>query len=136
GVPGRVLDGETAAHFDGGNQHAATTGPVIDTTGSFTVTAWARVGSVASTATIVSQDGATSAGLQLQYRSSCTCWEFALPQSDAADTARVYARSAPVTPTNVWTHLAGGRDAATGVITLYVDGKAVATAAGPLNHWS
>jgi hypothetical protein len=136
GAPGRVLGGETAAHFEGGNPHAAATGPVIDTTGSFTVTAWARAGSVAATATIVSQDGATSAGLQLQYRSSCTCWEFALPLNDAADTARVYARSAPVTPTNVWTHLAGVRDAATGTITLYVDGKAIATAAGPLSHWS
>ena len=104
----------TALQFDGDGQYAQTGGPVLDTTGNFTVSAWVRLDSTANFATAVSQDGATSSGFYLQY--SAADHRFAFSTAEG----RALSDDAPVTGT--WHQLTGVHDADAGTYTLYVDG--------------
>ncbi|MFJ9661278.1 LamG-like jellyroll fold domain-containing protein [Streptomyces griseoflavus] len=115
----------SALRFDGRGQHARTDGPVLDTTGSYTVSAWVTLDSLPGNyATAVSQDGRRQASpFYLQYGQGA--FAFSTPDGQRA--------RLPTAPeTGRWYHLVGVRDDATGRITLYVDGKQAATAtAGP-----
>jgi hypothetical protein len=111
-----------ALQFDGISQSAQTTGPVVDTTGNFSVAAWVRLDSTAHWATAVSQDGAQSSGFYLQY--SQADGKFAFSTSEG----RALADAAPAT--GQWYHLVGVHDANAGTYTLFVNGQAQAT----VNH--
>lgn len=112
-VPGHT---GTALHFDGQGQYAATAGPVLDTVGNFTVSAWVRLDSTSSWATAVSQDGTTTSGFFLQYSLADDRLAFSTGEGRALSDA------APVT--GRWYHLVGVHDADAGTYTLYVDGVA------------
>src|SRR5207248_972620 len=100
----------------------STAGPVLDTTGSFSVSAWVNMTDTSSWHGVVSQDGGTSSGMFIEYSQEVDRWTFILPDCDCAGpyNPRVVSRQPP--RLNVWTHLAGTYDAKTGVATLYVDG--------------
>ncbi|MGW5723224.1 LamG domain-containing protein [Amycolatopsis sp. NPDC003865] len=100
----------------------STSGPVLDTTGSFSVSAWVNMTDTSSWHGVVSQDGGTSSGMFLEYSQEVNRWTFNLPGCDCGDpyNPRVVSQQPP--RLNVWTHLAGTYDAKTGVATLYVDG--------------
>ncbi|MEU6525407.1 LamG-like jellyroll fold domain-containing protein [Streptomyces sp. NPDC046924] len=115
----------SALKFDGRGQHARTAGPVLDTTGSYSVSAWVRLDSLPGNyATAVSQDGRRQASpFYLQYGQGA--FAFSTP-----DGKRARLETKP--DTGRWYHLVGVRDAARGEIDLYVDGVPAATAtAGP-----
>ena len=115
-VPGRS---GTALQLDGRDQYAATTGPVLDTVGNFSVSAWVRLDSTGSWATAVSQDGATTSGFFLQYSAADNRLAFSTGEGRAlSDTPPVTGR---------WYHLVGVHDADAGTYTLYVDGIAQPT---------
>jgi hypothetical protein len=111
-----------ALQLDGTSQYAQTSGPVVDTAGNFSVSAWVRLDSTAHWATAVSQDGPVSSGFYLQY--SQADGRFAFSTSEG----RALADTAP--STGRWYHLVGVHDADAGTYTLYVDGQAQAT----VNH--
>ncbi|MEU6455136.1 LamG-like jellyroll fold domain-containing protein [Streptomyces sp. NPDC047065] len=115
----------SALKFDGQGQSAQTEGPVLDTTGSYSVSAWVRLDALPGNyATAVSQDTRRQASpFYLQYGQGA--FAFSTPGEQRA---RVEA-----TPeTGRWYHLVGVRDGADNRLSLYVDGEPAATAAaGP-----
>src|SRR5262249_10532634 len=79
---------------------ATATGPVVDTSGSFTVSAWVDLASLSGYQTVVSIAGANVAGFFLQLRGDTGTFAFARLNSDATGTATmVTASSAPTVGT-------------------------------------
>ncbi|GGT15972.1 LamG-like jellyroll fold domain-containing protein [Streptomyces chromofuscus] len=113
----------SALQFDGSGQYAATDGPVLDTTGSYSVSAWVRLDSLPGNyATAVSQDTRRQASpFYLQYGHGA--FAFSTPGENRA-------RLVTTPETGRWYHLVGVRDSAGNTIELYVDGRLAATATG------
>jgi hypothetical protein len=120
GAPARVpgVSG-SALQLDGGGQFGQTAGPVLDTTGNFTVSAWVRLDRTGSWATAVSQDGPVSSGFYLQYSAADNKLAFSTSEG------RALSDETPVT--GRWYQLVGVHDADAGTYTLYVDGTAQST---------
>ncbi|MGW6559370.1 LamG-like jellyroll fold domain-containing protein [Streptomyces hydrogenans] len=117
--------GGSALTFDGQGHFAQTDGPVIDTTASYSVSAWATLDSLPGNyATVVSQDGRRQENpFYLQYGQGA--FAFSTPGGNRA-------RYVTTPELGRWYHLVGVRDAAKNEIRLYVDGVLAATAAaGP-----
>ena len=96
--------------------------PAVRTDGSFTVTAWVSMSDNSSTHTAVSQDGDQASGFFLQYSPPENRWAFAMTSADSGSAATTRAVSSAAPSLSTWVHLAGVRDAAAGVIKLYVNG--------------
>ncbi|MEU9735147.1 LamG-like jellyroll fold domain-containing protein [Streptomyces sp. NPDC048002] len=113
----------TALKFDGQKQYAETAGPVLDTSGSYSVAAWVRLDQLPGNyATAVSQDSrATANSFYLQYGHGT--FAFSTPGERRAQVA-------VTAETGRWYHLTGVRDATDNTIRLYVDGRLAATATG------
>ncbi len=113
----------SALKFDGQKQYAETSGPVLDTSGSYSVSAWVRPdGLPGNYGTAVSQDTrATANSFYLQYGHGN--FAFSTPGERRAQVA-------VAAETGRWYHLVGVRDAATNEIKLYLDGKLAATTTG------
>ncbi|MCL7424850.1 LamG-like jellyroll fold domain-containing protein [Streptomyces sp. YS415] len=113
----------SALQFDGQKQYAATAGPVLDTTGSYSVAAWVRLDQLPGNyATAVSQDSrATANSFYLQYGRGA--FAFSTPGERRA-------QAPTALETGRWYHLVGVRDATGNEIRLYVDGTLAATATG------
>ncbi|MFG2055210.1 LamG domain-containing protein [Micromonospora sp. NPDC048930] len=123
----RLIRGETATMVGSGSQ-AETSGPVVNTTTSFSVAAWARATATdtACCKSVVSQDGVTTNGFSLYYVPSTKQWGFSMYNTDGTSTAGSFV-FAPATP-NVWTHLAAVYDSTSGEMRLYVNGTLAGTA--------
>ncbi|MFU8852019.1 LamG-like jellyroll fold domain-containing protein [Micromonospora sp. SL1-18] len=134
-----------ALAFDGATGRASTAGPVLQTDGSFTVTAWVRLGAPDSTtlptrnATAVGQDGTAVSPFFLGYRRFTVdgvldgYWSFSAPNPDVTSGLRwSHARSDAVhmPEPGTWTHLAGVYDATVGELRLYVNGALLARTTG------
>lgn len=113
-----------SAVFDGNaNSYAQTSGPVVNTSGSFTVSAWAKITDTTVNQSLVSQDGEQIYGFVLYYSSGTGGWTFGRRTTDATNATLVRADSGSAAVTaNTWSHLAGVYDAAAGQIRLYVNG--------------
>ncbi|MFF8352735.1 LamG-like jellyroll fold domain-containing protein [Streptomyces chartreusis] len=113
----------SALKFDGNGQHAETAGPVLDTTGSYSVSAWVRLDELPGNyATAVSQDTRRQTSpFYLQYGQGA--FAFSTPGESRA-------RLVTTPEKGRWYHLVGVRDSADNTIKLYVDGKPAATATG------
>ncbi|PWI45259.1 hypothetical protein CK485_03665 [Streptomyces sp. ICBB 8177] len=129
--------GEVAS-FDGSTAYAATSAPVLDTSQSYSVSAWAKLSSLPTgIATVAAQTGDQQSAFSLVCDN--TGWDFAVPSSDATPASFSNAYSAGITA-NTWTHLVGVYDAQTKTAQLYVNGTLAATvsnvsswkASGPL----
>ncbi|GAB3164144.1 discoidin domain-containing protein [Amycolatopsis stemonae] len=108
----------SAVQLNGSSQYAETTGPVVDTTGNFSVGAWVRLDHTGPWATAVSQDGPVSSGFYLQYSAADDRLAFSTGEGRAlSDVAPQPGR---------WYHLVGVHDADEGTYVLYVDGVAQA----------
>ncbi len=117
--------GTNAITVNGTSSGVATaTGPVVNTAGSFTVSAWVDLASLSGYQTVVSIAGTNVAGFFLQLRGDTGTFAFARLSSDATGSATfVSASSVPVAGT--WYHLVGVDDASAGTLTLYVDGQSM-----------
>ncbi|MFD0636472.1 LamG domain-containing protein [Catenulispora yoronensis] len=114
------------------NRISRHSGAAIDTTKSFTVSAWVYINSLANYQTFVTQQGSQSGGFHLEFQNngaSGNVWSFGRATTDAANAGFVRANSSAGSPkTDTWTHLIASWDAATGAMTLYVNGQVVGTA--------
>ncbi|MFD5728863.1 LamG-like jellyroll fold domain-containing protein [Streptomyces sp. NPDC058368] len=109
----------SALKFNGEGQYAETNGPVVDTTGDYTVSAWASLDALPGNyGTVVSQDGRRQENpFYLQYGQGA--FAFSTPGAHRA--------RAEMTPElGHWYHLVGVRSG--DQIKLYVDGKLASTA--------
>jgi hypothetical protein len=124
GTPVTDSNGVTkpAFGFNGTNGYLATAGPVLNTAGSFTVSAWVRIANTSGWHTAVSQDGVTNSAFFLQYSAADGKWALAMDTTDADGPGAVRALSTGAPAVNVWTHLTGVYDASAGKLSLYVNG--------------
>ncbi|WP_231607946.1 LamG-like jellyroll fold domain-containing protein [Streptacidiphilus albus] len=125
--------GESLA-FDGTTGYAASANTgVINTTGSYTVSAWAKLNTGFSTTgyyTAVGQRDATGVrcGFYLQYSAAYKGWALVVPSTDSAGAPAYYhASSTAAVTAGTWYHLVGTYSAATGTMSLYVNGTLVGT---------
>jgi hypothetical protein len=120
--------GDRALEFDGVNDTARTTAPVVDTTDSFAVSTHVlldptRVGGPDSL-TVLSQRAVDRSGFRLEYSASCPgmtggCWSFTMPDSGTGSTETVVQSTVPVTG-GEWTNLVAEYDAPAQQMRLWV----------------
>lgn len=110
-----------AMQGNGTSAYAVTSSSALDTSTSFTVSAWVRLNSLAANRTFIAQEGANADGFQLYY-STAYGWVFNRHASDVTSPTIVRALSSATPVTGVWTHLLGVYDAQTQEIRLYVNG--------------
>ncbi len=149
GVRGRALD------LRGAGPQAAAVGPVIDTTGSFTVAAWLRHWDEKQTAAAISQAGDRVAGFQLGLRNGDERadlgpaliqfppapgiyppwrWTFDVPDQTGCLSDECgrranssYGDGGLGPPIGTWQHVIGVVDRGTRSISLYIDGVHITT---------
>ncbi|MEU2234318.1 LamG-like jellyroll fold domain-containing protein [Streptomyces vietnamensis] len=112
-----------SALFDGdANSYAQTTGPVVNTAGSFTVATWVRLDDTTANHSFLAQDGVVGSTFQLYY-STAYGWTFNRTSADMSGPvlARATSGTAAVTA-GTWTHLVGVYDQEAAKIRLYVNG--------------
>ncbi|HET6354888.1 LamG domain-containing protein [Streptomyces sp.] len=121
--------------LDGATGYAATSGPVLETRSSYTVSAWVRLNpSVTKTVTALSQQSSTSSPWGHQYSA------FIVSHGTAGWSMRVMSTSSvggsimqeikpkQPAPKGVWTHVAALHDVAAHKASLYVNGQLQGTA--------
>ncbi len=102
--------------------NAVNASPVINTSTSFSVSAWVNLNSVSGWQTFVSIDGANTSGFYLQLRGDTGSFAFSRLASDSIS-AQPFRASATNAPTpGVWYNLIGVDNVATGQLSLYVNG--------------
>ena len=115
----------SGAQFSGqGGQQITTRGPVVDTTGSFSVSAWVNLaGFTGDDQVVVSQDAGSVAGFYLGYDPGSGSWAFEVPEEDQNDPPDwAFATGGPSAQTNTWVLLTAVHDVNTGDDQLYVNG--------------
>ncbi|MFF4724701.1 ricin-type beta-trefoil lectin domain protein [Streptomyces mirabilis] len=133
-------DRGTVLSLNGTAGYATTNAPGVDTSGSFTVSAWVRLNSLTGgNSTFVSQSDAPSVGaangFQLYYSSGSGVWAFGRHNDDTTSTSftAVYGAKAVA---GKWTHLVGVFNADAGQLLLYVNGRLSATKAYTGTDWN
>ncbi|WP_244793155.1 LamG-like jellyroll fold domain-containing protein [Streptomyces sp. BJ20] len=125
GVPG--VAGK-AARFDGTTGYAKvgeTSAPHVNTFRSFTVSAWAKLDSLASeSGVVVLQAGKERPGMELYYSAAAQQWAFAQYTADSADAGitRVTQPAGAKAYAGEWAHLVGVHDTDDNTLSLYVNG--------------
>jgi hypothetical protein len=119
---------DRALVLDGVNDYAASNGPVVDTTGSFAVSAhvWLDPASIAQSQSFaaLSQDGVGQSGFRVGYSASCPgmpdgCWAFSMPDALTGSPETVVRSTLPVTG-GEWVHLVAEFDADDDTLRLWV----------------
>ncbi|MEU6756940.1 ricin-type beta-trefoil lectin domain protein [Streptomyces sp. NPDC046685] len=113
--------------LDGTAGSVTATSSAVDTTRSFTVSAWAK--SKRATGVALSQDGAHASGFMIWHDKDGT-WRFAMSKGDNDDwnyDQTTVMNDAARVQNNVWTQLTATYDATTGLIALYVNGTLAGT---------
>lgn len=132
GADSRLVGGGTSLSLDGVDDYASVPAVPLDTSRSFTVSAWVRVsGTPASTGTgraaVTASGDRASAFFLRRYRDGR--WMFGAAASDVDSSAQTNIYSTSVSRSGVWTHIAGVYDAGTAQIQLYVNGVREASGA-------
>ncbi|MFJ4810442.1 LamG domain-containing protein [Streptomyces longwoodensis] len=144
-TPGTAGVSGTSLTFDGTDDYAATTSPVLNTGKSFSVSLWAKLAGTdpGHASTAVSQSGQYQSGLEIYYSSAMGGWQFLRAGSDVPSGATAVRASQPPCASGDtacttarltdWTHLVGVFDNVNHLLKLYVGGKLVgsATFTGP-----
>ncbi|HET9138025.1 LamG domain-containing protein, partial [Actinophytocola sp.] len=127
GTPGRMLGGPTALTLDGVDDSATATGVPIDTTRSFSVSAWLAPAATSSgIRDALSFSGVTSSSFMLRSNVDGRWVAYAVA-GDVADPPRKNIIGTTATSRGVWNHVAAVHDAATRQLRLYVNGVLEAT---------
>jgi RHS repeat-associated protein len=126
---GWTTGGATFAGVYGGGS-IKTAGPVLDTTKSFSVSLWANPQELWLYETLLTQNGDSIYGFKLEIQQyNRGHWSFS--RSNDPHYAPAMAQSLDGAKAGVWTHLVGTYDAATGRISLYVNGQREGTDSNP-----
>ncbi|MFC3980083.1 LamG-like jellyroll fold domain-containing protein [Streptosporangium jomthongense] len=108
--------------LDGSTGYGSTTGPVVHTDRSMSVSAWVLLADKGRNSTVISQVGDLASGFQLYYSSGYKRWIFNKHSADSGAAAIERAVSDAEPTTGIWTHLAGVYDAPHRQLRLYVNG--------------
>ncbi|WP_223199063.1 LamG domain-containing protein [Solihabitans fulvus] len=117
-----------AVHLDGTTGFAKAGGPSVDTSNSFTVSAWAKLDDLNGYYAVMAQDGTQVSGFQLRYSKDVNRWIFGMPTADDGGKSYQWAigYSAGVPQVGAWTLVTGVFDRDAMQIKLYVNGTPVA----------
>ncbi|MEU7583922.1 LamG-like jellyroll fold domain-containing protein [Streptomyces sp. NPDC041068] len=120
-----------------GTAAAVAPGPVVDTTKSFAVSAWAKLDSRSSTATVLNQNGTKVGAFQLYYSSAYDRWVFNRYDQDSDSESTVIHRAKSSKPgvVGAWTYLLGVQDLQKKELRLYVNGRLEGTSSFT-NAWA
>jgi hypothetical protein len=118
--PGR--DRTPAVTMHGSGASVDVPSPMIDTTRSFTVMAWARFDATTGFHTVLGVDGDRVGGFYLQSRGDDGRFAFTRLSSDDTLATHIRAEASAGPQPGTWYHLAGVYDAAAQQISLYVNG--------------
>ncbi|MCC3762658.1 hypothetical protein K3N28_06185 [Glycomyces sp. TRM65418] len=110
--------------------------PVVDTTQSFTVAAWAKLDSTSANATVVATSGQNTSAVRLRYVESIGKWAFVFTDQDSATAAWPQVQSTEIVEADRWYHLVGVFDAPTKELKLYVDGVLQGTRTNVTSVWN
>ncbi|WP_435854765.1 LamG-like jellyroll fold domain-containing protein [Streptomyces triculaminicus] len=121
-------EGVTGASLtlDGKDAYAESDTPVVDTSGSFTVSAWAKLSALPSEpAAVAAQAGNHSPGFGLYYSKDYDRWAFSqfASDTDGALPVRVMQKKPGGVKAGEWTHLVGVYDSGAGELRLFVNGQ-------------
>ncbi|MBC6460897.1 LamG-like jellyroll fold domain-containing protein [Actinomadura sp. HBU206391] len=116
------IDG-TALSLTTWGDYAATSGPVVRTDKSFSVSAWVKLDDKSLTRAVVSQDGTYAPGFVLLYSSVQDKWTFSRWTAADSSGSSQSAVSARVATVGEWTHLVGVYDAASRQGQIFVNGE-------------
>jgi len=125
-----VLVGVVAALAMPAGAAAATSGPVLDTSKSFSVAAWVKLTDTSDWRTAVGEQGASGPAFRVQYDANCKSLAFMMGQTDTP-TPSSWEACGPAPVLGRWTHVVGVYDAGAATLSLYVNGALAATGAGP-----
>ncbi|WP_167517585.1 LamG-like jellyroll fold domain-containing protein [Micromonospora orduensis] len=128
---GAIARSGGAAVFNGTTLYQ-TQQPVLNTTQSYSVSAWVKLNNFTTYQTFVGEGGSNHGAFFLQYSKGLNKWAFISPSSDSASPSAYYsASSAASLTTNTWVHLVGVFDSGTKAMTLYVNGAQGGTGTNP-----
>ncbi|MET7457266.1 LamG-like jellyroll fold domain-containing protein [Streptomyces sp. NPDC005574] len=113
---GKALEG------NGTSAYATTTSSALDTTKSFTFSAWARLTDTSHNAVAVAESGTNGSAFALYYSTAYQAWIFNRYTSDVASPTIIRSISSMTPEAAVWTHLMGVYDAQEQTIQLFVNG--------------
>ncbi|MFJ6565519.1 LamG-like jellyroll fold domain-containing protein [Streptomyces sp. NPDC091412] len=115
--------------LDGVGGYAATTSVPVDTSGSYTVTAWAQAAALPTRAVaLVSAEGSTQSALTVRFVPDTVNpeglghWELAVPDKDDTDATVVRVKNSEFYDARDWNHLAVVYDGFAKQTRLYVNG--------------
>ncbi|WP_327007728.1 hypothetical protein OHA72_10880 [Dactylosporangium sp. NBC_01737] len=98
----------------------ATSSAVVNTTQSYSVSAWVKVNALTGYQAAVGQSGNITTSFLLQYNQAYGKWVFIAPNADVANpSSQRAATSANALTANTWVHLVGVFDANTKRMSLY-----------------
>lgn len=119
---------DLAARLRGQEGSELSSGHAVDTSRSFSVSAWVRLDRIGGYPTVLSQDGRATSAFQVQATPEGH-WALAMFPEDVAGGGTPHARAVgPVVQLGVWTHLVAGYDAARDLMMLHINGEQAATA--------
>ncbi|MEU2624347.1 LamG-like jellyroll fold domain-containing protein [Streptomyces sp. NPDC007157] len=107
---------------DGTSSYAATGSSVLDTTKSFTISAWARLTGNSHNAVAVAQAGVSGSAFAIYYSTSYNAWVFNRYTTDVAAPTIVRSVGTTTPEVGVWTHVMGVYDAQEQTVQLFVNG--------------
>ncbi|MCW3819642.1 LamG domain-containing protein [Micromonospora sp. DR5-3] len=117
--------------LDGATGYAETAGPVVTTSASFSVTAWAHLTvSDNGNRTIAAQDGNRASSFLLQYNAGYGKWTIVIPDADQDNPTNIRLTSTSAAAVGDWTHLGLVYDASLRQLRLYVNGVLSAARTG------
>jgi hypothetical protein len=122
-------DHNGSVNLNGTNAYLNTAGKVIDTTKSFSVSAWLKTNSTTGQ-TAITQEGTSYNAFHLGYDGSQRRWVFTVLSADSATMTVHRAHSDNQPAPNTWTHLTATYDHTTRTIRLYVDANLEDTVTG------
>jgi alpha-L-arabinofuranosidase len=127
---GGGLVGAHALALGGHGAYAASSGAVLDTTGSYSVAAWVKPASTSGYQTFVSQDGTQVSGFFLQLRNGH--FALSIPAADSTKAPVTIAAATDIIPQpGEWYPLTGVVDAGAHTVSLYVNGTLAASKPAP-----
>lgn len=114
--------------MNGTTGYLHTANPALNTTQSYTASAWVKLNSLTTTQTVLSQGTVNHQAFYLGYNADLGSWYFMTTTSDAATTTYPTARGGEA-KAGSWTHLTAVYDAESDSMSLYVNGVLASTAA-------
>ena len=117
--------------------YAATSGPALDTSKSFSVSAWVNLTSLTANSTLLSQSdtAGNGNGFQLYYSTSGN-WAFNRHNDDTTAGTNFSAVYGGTPTVGAWTHLVAVYNATTKQMSLYVNSRIVGSAAYTGTTWN